>query len=136
MSLANHVTLRGRLGRDPEQRQAGERPVVNFSLATTETWRDKSGQKAQQTEWHQVEVWARQGENCVKYLKKGSLVHLSGRLKYDKYEKDGRTITTARVVADRVDFLDKAPAQSKSAQAVSNGTGDPGYGEDPGDVSF
>lgn len=105
----NKIMLIGNLGRDPELRQAGDRAVAEFSLATTEKWRDQSGQEKSQTDWHRIVVWGRAGENCAKYLAKGSMVYVEGSMRYrDWTDKDGNKRTTAEVVASSVQFLDRA----------------------------
>ena len=79
--MVNKVILIGNLGRDPEMRstQSGQ-PIATFTLATNRRWKDKSGQKQEQTEWHQVVVWGRQAEVAAQYLTKGKQIFLEGRL--------------------------------------------------------
>jgi len=101
----NKVVLVGNLGRDPEVRRlnSGD-PVVNLSVATSETWRDKaSGEKKERTEWHRVVIF---NENLAKvaeqYLRKGSKVYLEGQLQTRKYtDKDGAEKYTTEVVLQR-----------------------------------
>lgn len=100
----NKVILVGALGKDPEIRSlnSGER-VANFSLATSETWRDKSsGEKKEKVEWHRVTVF---NDNltkvCENYLKKGSQVYLEGKLQTRKYEQGGVEKYTTEIVLDR-----------------------------------
>ncbi|MGY8992508.1 MAG: single-stranded DNA-binding protein, partial [Rhodospirillales bacterium] len=89
----NKVILVGNLGRDPEVRmtQAGNK-IVNFSLATSERWRDKnSGEQREKTEWHRVVLFdERLAEVAEKYMKKGSKVYLEGQIQTRDYEKDGQ----------------------------------------------
>jgi single-strand DNA-binding protein len=82
MAGVNKVILIGRLGRDPEVRYtASGRAVAKFSIATSEQWTDKEGgKKEERTEWHRIVAWARLGEICGEYLKKGSQVYIEGRL--------------------------------------------------------
>ena len=90
MSL-NKVILIGRLGRDPEVRYMpnGE-AVCNFSVATSETWNDRNGQRVERTEWHNITMYRRLAEIAGQYLKKGSQVYLEGRIQSRKYQgKDG-----------------------------------------------
>lgn len=90
MSSVNKVTLVGRLGKDPETKEVNGTTVANFSLATSESWKDKSsGEKQERTEWHRLVAWGRQGEIVGEYLKKGSLVYVEGQLQTRKWEKDG-----------------------------------------------
>lgn len=101
MASVNKVILVGNLGKDPELRsfQSGGR-IANFSLATTESWKDKaSGERKEKTQWHNVVV---KNENlvgiCEKYLRKGSKIFLEGQLETRKYEKDGKDVYTTEVV--------------------------------------
>jgi single-strand DNA-binding protein len=91
MASVNKVVLIGNLGRDPEMRTfpSGD-PIARFSLATTESWKDKSGQKQERTEWHNIEVYGRTAEIVRDYCTKGKQVYLEGSLRYDEYtDKDG-----------------------------------------------
>jgi single-strand DNA-binding protein len=91
MSNVNKVILIGRLGADPEVRYTTEgSSVASFRIATTETWKDKSGNKQERTEWHSIVAWRRLGEIAGEYLKKGSLVYIEGRIRSREYDaKDG-----------------------------------------------
>ena len=91
MSNVNKVILIGRLGADPEVRYTTEgSSVASFRIATSETWKDKSGNKQERTEWHSIVAWRRLGEIAGEYLKKGSLVYIEGRIRSREYEaKDG-----------------------------------------------
>jgi single-strand DNA-binding protein len=104
----NKVILIGNLGRDPETRFTNSgSSVTNFSIATTDTFADKTGARQERTDWHNIIVWGKQGETCAQYLKKGSAVYVEGRISYREYEaKDGsgkRKVT--EIVAQRVQFL-------------------------------
>lgn len=86
----NRVTLLGNLGKDPEVRSAGGGKVANLSVATSESWKDKSsGEKKERVEWHRVVIWGPLAEVAEKYLRKGSKVYLSGSLQTRKWQKDG-----------------------------------------------
>jgi single-strand DNA-binding protein len=91
MSNLNKVILIGRLGADPEVRYTTEgSSVASFRIATTETWKDKGGNKQERTEWHSIVAWRRLGEIAGEYLKKGSLVYIEGRIRSREYDaKDG-----------------------------------------------
>jgi single-strand DNA-binding protein len=79
--MVNKVILIGNLGRDPEVRSTPSgQPVASFTLATSRRWRDKGGQKQEQTEWHQIVVWGKQAEIAGQYLTKGKQIYLEGRL--------------------------------------------------------
>ena len=107
MASLNSVTLIGNLGADPELKstQSG-RSVCNLNIAVNEVWKDKSGQKQKRTDWFRVTVWAEQGENCAKYLKKGRQVSIDGRLQNRTWEdKDGQKRYATDIVATTVLFL-------------------------------
>ena len=106
MASVNKVILVGNLGRDPEIRYMpnGE-AVANFSIATTENWKDKNGQKQEKTEWHNIVMYRRLAEIAGEYLKKGRPVYVEGRLQTRKWEKDGVTRYTTEIVADQMQML-------------------------------
>ena len=84
----NKVTLIGRLGQDPEIREVGMSKVANFSVATDESYTDKSGNKVEKTEWHRIVMWNKPAETAERYLKKGSLVYIEGKLETRSWEND------------------------------------------------
>ena len=84
----NKVTLIGRLGQDPEVREVGTSKVANFSIATDESYTDKSGNKVEKTEWHRIVMWNKAAENAQAYLKKGSLVYVEGKIETRSWEND------------------------------------------------
>jgi single-strand DNA-binding protein len=99
MASVNKVVLIGNLGKDPEIRhtQAGE-PIANFSLATSEKWTDKSGQKQERTEWHRVEVFGKTAEIVRDYCKKGKPVYLEGSIHYEEWnDKDGNKRNSTKI---------------------------------------
>ena len=99
MASLNKVILIGNLGRDPEIRytQSGE-PIANFSLATSESWNDKSGQRQERTEWHRVEVFGKTAQIVRDYLTKGRQVYLEGQIRYEEWtDKDGNKRNTTRI---------------------------------------
>lgn len=107
MSGVNKVIIVGRLGADPELKtlSAGN-SVARLSVATSENWTDKNGQKQERTEWHRISVWGKQAENCAKYLAKGRMVYVEGRLQTRKYEdQQGQTKYSTEIVASTVQFL-------------------------------
>jgi len=107
MGSVNKVILVGNLGADPELKYTpSNRPVCNLSVATNEVWKDKSGQKQEKTEWHRVNVWGEQAENCSKFLAKGRSVYVEGRLQTRSWDdKEGKKRYSTEVVAERVVFL-------------------------------
>jgi single-strand DNA-binding protein len=87
MASINKVILIGNLGRDPELRYTPQgRPVVNFSMATTDKWTSKDGEKQERTEWHNIVLWGRQAEVANQYLKKGSCCYIEGRISTRSWE--------------------------------------------------
>ena len=105
MSL-NKVMIIGNLGADPEVRytQSGA-AVCNLSIATTEKWTDKSGERQEKTQWHRVVVWGKLAEQCGEYLSKGRSVYVEGSLDHRTYEQDGVTKYATDIKAHRVQFL-------------------------------
>ncbi len=107
MASVNKVILIGNLGRDPELRytKSGQ-PVTTFSIATTDSWNNKAGEREEHTEWHRIVVWGKSAENCGKYLSKGRSVYIEGRLQTRKWEdKDGNERQTTEINAQTVQFL-------------------------------
>lgn len=107
MASVNKVILVGNLGRDPEMRYmpSGD-ALASFSIATTDTWKDKSGQRQERTEWHRISMFGKQAEIAGQYLKKGSSVYIEGRLQTRKWtDKEGHERQTTEVVADRMQML-------------------------------
>jgi single-strand DNA-binding protein len=107
MASVNKVILLGNLGRDPETRYTtGGDAVTNLNIATSEQWKDKSGEKQERTEWHRVVLFGRQAEIAGEYLKKGRSVYIEGRLQTRKYtDKDGVEKYSTEIVADRMQLL-------------------------------
>jgi single-strand DNA-binding protein len=120
MSL-NRAMVIGYLGHDPETRflPSGQR-VVNFSIATDESFTDKDGQKQERTEWHSIVAFARLGEICAEYLKQGRQVFVEGRLRtreFDPRSGDGKRKRT-EIVASRVQFLGVPPSGRTEVAAL------------------
>ncbi|MBI1396647.1 MAG: single-stranded DNA-binding protein [Betaproteobacteria bacterium] len=107
MASVNKVILVGNLGRDPEVRYTPDNnAVANVSIATTDVWRDKSGEKQERTEWHRVAFFGKLAEIAGEYLKKGSQVYVEGRLQTRKWQdKEGQERYTTEIVADRMQML-------------------------------
>jgi single-strand DNA-binding protein len=107
MASVNKVILIGNLGRDPEVRYmpSGD-AVANITIATTETWKDKAGEKQEQTEWHRVAMFGKTAEIAGEYLKKGSQVYIEGKLQTRKWtDKEGQERYTTEIRADRMQML-------------------------------
>ena len=106
--MLNKVMLIGNLGKDPEIRYtSGGDAVATLSLATTERWKDKSGEQKEQTEWHRVTAWGSLAEIMGKYLHKGSKVYIEGKLQTRKWQdKEGNDRYTTEIRADQLKMLD------------------------------
>ncbi len=141
MAGVNKVILLGNLGQDPEIRyMADGTAVTNFSIATSETWKDKqTGEKKERTEWHRVVAWRQLGELCGKYLAKGRQVYIEGKLQTRSWEKDGVTRYTTEIVASEVQFIggnrDESAGRGRPAgnQAVDRGYPEPPIADMPQD---
>src|SRR5579884_1578823 len=131
----NKVILVGRLGQNPEVRYTPSgAAVANFTLATNESWTDKSGQKQERTEWHRIVVWGKLGELCGEYLSKGRQAYVEGRIQTREWtDKEGKKNYTTEIVAQNVQFLggrDGAGAGARSNGAAKPRTEDE-YGAPP-----
>jgi len=149
MASVNKVVLIGNLGRDPETRYLPNGDAVtSISVATTETWKDKSGEKQEKTEWHRVSLFRRLAEVAGEYLKKGSQVYIEGRIEYREYEKDGVKRYSTDIIASEMKMLgsrqgggepmdrdggssDERPARSSSGGGARTGGGGGGGGAAP-----
>ena len=107
--MKNYVCLSGRLGTDPEFKEVNKTTVCKLNLATKKTWKDENGIKKEHTEWHNVSVWGKLGENSNKFLKKGSLVSVEGEINYKKVE--GQKGYYVDIRANNVLFLDPVPTE-------------------------
>ena len=133
--MLNKVILIGRLGRDPEVRYMpnGE-AVCNFSVATSESWKDSNGQKQERTEWHNVTMYRKLAEIAGKYLTKGSQVYLEGKIQSRKYQgKDGIERTAYEIIANEMKMLggNSQAAQEQPKQPQGNAKPDDGLEDVP-----
>ena len=112
MAGVNKVILLGNLGKDPEVRRLDDgRGVANFSLATSETYKNKSGEKVTNTEWHNIVLWSPLADIAENYLKKGSQVYIEGKISNRSYEdKDGVKKYISEVVGREITLLGRAPS--------------------------
>lgn len=131
MASVNKVILIGNLGADPETRYlpSGD-AVTNLRLATTDVWKDKSGEKQEHTEWHRISFFGKLAEIAGEYLKKGSPVYVEGRIRTRKWQdKEGQDRYSTEIVADRMQLLGGRGGGAESAArepaaASSGGGGD------------
>lgn len=119
MSGVNKVILVGRLGADPEVKSVSSgTQVARLSLATSENWTDREGQKQERTEWHRVVVWGKLAELCGKYLAKGRQVYVEGRLQTRSWEDaQGQKKYSTEIVANTVQFLGSTQGAQSSANS-------------------
>jgi len=103
----NKVILVGRLGRDPETRfTTSGQAVANFSIATDETYKDRAGERQKRTEWHKIVVWGKQAEIAQKYLRKGALVFIEGRIQSRQWDdREGQKRTSIEIVCNNFRML-------------------------------
>jgi single-strand DNA-binding protein len=118
--VVNRVILIGRLTKAPEVRNAGGSDVCNFSLAVNERWTDKGGGTKERTNFFPIVVWGKLAGVCSRFLDKGSLAYVEGRLQTRQWEKDGVTRYTTEIHASSVQFLERKGSQ-----------GDPVMGDEP-----
>ena len=117
MAGVNKVILIGNLGKDPEVRYLDSGvAVANFSLATTENYKNKEGERVSQTEWHNIVLWRGLAEVAEKWLKKGSSVYVEGKIRNRKWEdKEGNTRYTTEILGDNITMLGKKNDNSSDA---------------------
>jgi single-strand DNA-binding protein len=132
MAGVNKVILIGNLGRDPELRYTPSgQAVANFTLATTESFSNKSGERQERTEWHRIVAWGRQAELCAQYLSKGRTAYIEGRLQTREWEnKEGQKQRTTEIHANTVQFL--GGPRGAAGAGPSAGGGRPGRAEGEG----
>jgi len=137
----NKVILIGNLGRDPEVRYASSgNAVCNFTMATSRTYKNKQGERTDETEWHRVVAFGRTAEVCGEYLKKGSMVYIEGRIKTNKWQdkETGADRYSTDIITENMKMLgkrgdDAGGAQRGSSSQASSGNNDP-YQPLPGDI--
>ena len=146
--MLNKVMLIGNLGRDPEVRSTPSgQPVANFTLATSRRWKDKNGQRQDQTEWHQIVVWGKQAEIAGQYLTKGKQIYLEGRLQTRSWDDrtSGEKKYRTEIVCDNFQMLGSrggsgggdmdGSSASGGGPSYDEGFGGPGAPEDD-DIPF
>jgi single-strand DNA-binding protein len=135
----NKAILVGRLGKDPETRYtSGGQAVCNFSMATDETYKDRSGERQKRTEWHRIVVWGKQAEIAQQYLRKGSLIYLEGRIQSRQWDdREGQKRTTVEIVANSFRMLggrgDAAAAGAASGGGATTASADSDFHAAPSD---
>ena len=127
MSGLNQVTLLGRLGRDPELKDAKGTAICKFSLATSEEWKDEGGEKKQETDWHEIVCFRKTAEIASKYLAKGRQVLVVGKIKTRSWddEKTGTKKYRTYIIANNIQFVgDNKTATTETSSAPSVDTHD------------
>lgn len=138
MASVNKVILIGNLGKDPETRymSSGD-AVTNISLATTDSWKDKSGGKQEKTEWHRVTFYRKLAEIACEYLKKGSSVYVEGRLETRKWtDKNGIDRYTTEIIATEMKMLGVRDDSSSNNQHQSSKSSEGGFDDMEDDIPF
>jgi single-strand DNA-binding protein len=121
----NRVILVGRLGQDPQNSEISPgRFASNFTLATNESWKDKSGAKQDVTDWHKIAAYGKLAEICGQYLKKGSLVYVEGKLKTRDYEKDGVKRYITEIVIHEMQMLGSKGESSGESSDIPKDSSD------------
>lgn len=133
MSGVNKVIIIGRLGADPEVKTVtGGNTVARLSVATSENWTDREGQKQERTEWHRVVVWGKLAELCGKYLSKGRQAYIEGRLQTRSWEDaQGQKKYSTEIVANTVQFLGSNQPGERQSQASNDDFGAQNFGPEP-----
>jgi single-strand DNA-binding protein len=130
MSSVNKVILLGNIGKDPEVRETKAGNIVNLTMATSEKYTDKSGQKQENTEWHNLVVFGKLADVVAKYVKKGDKLYVEGSITTRKWEdKEGNTRYTTEVKVRDLTMLGGAEKKSTQPTAVA-------VGEDEDDLPF
>jgi single-strand DNA-binding protein len=144
MASVNKVILVGNLGADPEIRYlpSGE-AVANLRLATTDTWKDKDGNKQEATEWHRISFFGRQAEVCGQYLKKGSQIYVEGSIRTRKWQdKEGQDRYSTEIKGDRMQMLGgrqgmgDAPPRDSAGGSGGGGGSRPAPAQQPAGGNF
>lgn len=140
MSGVNKVILVGRLGKDPEVRNLENgATVANFTMATSESYKDKTtGDRKEVTEWHNIVLWRGLADVAAKYLHKGDMVYIEGKLRTRSWEKEGVTRYTTEIVGDNMTMLSTKPSggsQEYSRGSSPDETSAPGREKSPADHS-
>lgn len=144
MGSVNKAILVGNLGRDAEMRfTAGGTPVATVSLATTEKFTDRDGQKREDTQWHRIVIWGKTAESLHEYLTKGKQIYVEGRIQTREWtDKEGKPAKTTEIRADKVVLLSSGPGggggprtsrDRGSYAAEDSGPADAGHVDAPND---
>lgn len=127
----NKAILIGNLGKDPELRYTpGGQPVASFTLATTERWTDRNGQRQDRTEWHNIVAWGKLAELVNQYLKKGRSAYIEGRITTRSWDdRDGNKKYRTEIVANQIQFLGSGPSSTSDYDSTSDNNTNTGYNQ-------
>ena len=116
MASLNRVTLIGNVGKDPEIKTfASGNKVANITLATSERYKDRNGEQKEDTEWHSVQAFGKLADVVERFVHKGSLLYLDGKIRTRSYEADGRTVYRTEILADHIQMLDRREQGNRPA---------------------
>ncbi len=127
----NKVILVGNVGKDPETRYLDEQTAITkFPMATSETYRNKSGERVSNTEWHNVVLWRGLAQVAEKYVKKGTQLYIEGRIKTRSYDDaDGNRKYITEIVGDQMQLLGRRPDEASEGGVQGGGASQPGMGQ-------
>ncbi len=137
--MVNKVILIGNLGRDPEVRSTPSgQPVASFSLATNRRWRDKDGNRQDQTEWHNIVCWGRQAEVAGQYLSKGKQIYVEGRLQTSSWEdrQSGEKRYRTEIICENFQMLGSRGDTGPTGGGYGSGGGDFSSPPEDDDIPF
>ena len=127
----NKVILVGHLGKDPEVKyMANETAVCNFSIATNRSYKDKAGERVEQTEWHNITFFGKQAEVIKEYLKKGNQIYIEGHIQTTQSEKDGQTRYFTNIIGEQFSFIG-----SKNDSSNTSSSSNEEFNQEPSKVS-
>jgi len=138
-SSLNEVRLIGFLGSDPELKRTPQGlAVAAFSVATSEEWVDREGNKHEETEWHNIVVWNKAAENAAKYLTKGRQVHISGKIKTRSWDDKttGKKVFRTEIIAQNILYLSNGGAQNGARPAQAEHNQEQAASTNPADIPF
>ena len=116
MASLNRVTLIGNVGKDPEIKTfASGNKVAQITLATSERYKDRNGEQKEETEWHSVQAFGKLADVVERFVHKGSLLYLDGKIRTRSYEADGRTVYRTEILADHIQMLDRREQGNRPA---------------------
>ena len=121
MASLNKETLIGNVGKDPEIKTfASGSKVAGITIATSERYKDRDGNQKEDTEWHSVQVFGKLADIVERFVHKGSLLYVEGKIRTRSYESDGRTIYKTEIVANAIQMLDRRQQEQRPAKADDN----------------